>query len=52
MDRLILLRHGKAEADAPSGRDFDRALTPRGQETGVETELRTGVALGIHAWGS
>lgn len=31
MDRLILLRHGKAEADAPSGRDFDRALTSRGR---------------------
>jgi len=31
MDRLILLRHGKAEADAASGRDFDRALTGRGR---------------------
>jgi phosphohistidine phosphatase len=31
MDRLILLRHGKAEADAPSGQDFDRALTGRGR---------------------
>lgn len=31
MDRLILLRHGKAEADAPSGQDFDRALTDRGR---------------------
>ena len=31
MDRLILLRHGKAEADSPSGRDFDRALTDRGR---------------------
>jgi len=31
MDRLILLRHGKAEADASSGRDFDRALTDRGR---------------------
>lgn len=30
MDRLILLRHGKAEADSPSGDDFDRRLTPRG----------------------
>ena len=30
MDRLILLRHGKAEADAASGKDFDRALTDRG----------------------
>ena len=30
MDRLILLRHGKAEADAPSGDDFDRRLTAGG----------------------
>jgi phosphohistidine phosphatase len=31
MDRLILLRHGKAEAEAPTGQDFDRALTGRGR---------------------
>ena len=31
MDRLILLRHGKAEAEAPSGQDFDRTLTARGR---------------------
>ena len=31
MDRLILLRHGKAEADATSGQDFDRILTGRGR---------------------
>jgi phosphohistidine phosphatase len=31
MDRLILLRHGKAETDAPTGQDFDRALTGRGR---------------------
>ena len=31
MDRLILLRHGKAEAEAPTGQDFDRALTIRGR---------------------
>ncbi len=31
MDRLILLRHGKAEVDSASGRDFDRALTGRGR---------------------
>jgi phosphohistidine phosphatase len=30
MERLILLRHGKAEADAMSGKDFDRPLTGRG----------------------
>ncbi|CAN7553925.1 histidine phosphatase family protein [Phenylobacterium sp. LjRoot225] len=31
MDRLILLRHAKAEGEAPSGDDFDRALAPRGR---------------------
>lgn len=35
MDRLILLRHGKAEADAASGRDFDRPLTGRGKRDAV-----------------
>jgi phosphohistidine phosphatase len=30
MDRLILFRHGKAERDSASGRDFDRRLAPRG----------------------
>jgi phosphohistidine phosphatase len=35
MERLILLRHGKAEANAPSGRDFDRALTERGRRDGL-----------------
>lgn len=30
MDRLILLRHGKAERDSKSGEDFDRKLTDRG----------------------
>lgn len=30
MDRLILLRHGKAEAESASGEDFDRPLAPRG----------------------
>jgi phosphohistidine phosphatase SixA len=29
---LILLRHGKAESDAPSGRDADRLLRPRGEQ--------------------
>jgi len=32
MDRLILFRHGKAEAESPSGEDFDRRLAPRGVE--------------------
>jgi phosphohistidine phosphatase len=31
MDRLILLRHAKAEGEAPSGDDFDRPLAARGQ---------------------
>lgn len=30
MNRLILFRHGKAEQDSASGRDFDRPLAPRG----------------------
>ncbi|HEX5378832.1 MAG TPA: histidine phosphatase family protein [Phenylobacterium sp.] len=32
MDRLILLRHGDAERDSPSGDDFDRRLSERGRE--------------------
>jgi phosphohistidine phosphatase len=31
MDRLILMRHGKAEQHAATGGDFERALAPRGQ---------------------
>jgi phosphohistidine phosphatase len=30
--RLIIIRHGKAEADAPSGRDEDRPLKERGRQ--------------------
>jgi len=30
MDRLILLRHGKAEPDSSTGDDFDRRLASRG----------------------
>lgn len=30
MDRLILLRHGKAEPDSDTGEDFDRRLASRG----------------------
>lgn len=30
MQRLVLFRHAKAERTAPSGEDFDRALTARG----------------------
>lgn len=32
MRRLILLRHAKAERAAASGRDFDRPLSPRGED--------------------
>jgi phosphohistidine phosphatase len=32
MERLILLRHGKAEHDSESGDDFDRRLAPKGVE--------------------
>ena len=31
MQRLILLRHAKAERSAPSGEDFDRPLAERGR---------------------
>lgn len=31
MHRLILFRHGKAEAESASGDDFDRKLAPRGE---------------------
>ena len=37
MDRLILLRHGDAERQAPSGEDFDRRLTATGRRESVET---------------
>jgi phosphohistidine phosphatase len=36
MDRLILLRHGKAEPDSESGDDFDRRLAPRGADESAE----------------
>ena len=36
MDRLILLRHGKAESESDSGEDFDRRLTPRGVRESAE----------------
>jgi len=39
MDRLILFRHGKTEARAASGEDFDRALTERGKR---DVELVSG----------
>src|SRR5262245_41809659 len=37
MDRLILFRHGKAEADSASGDDFDRKLAPRGVRESTQT---------------
>jgi phosphohistidine phosphatase len=40
MDRLILLRHGKAEADSESGDDFDRRLAPRGVSESADMGLR------------
>jgi phosphohistidine phosphatase len=36
MDRLILFRHGKAEADSASGDDFDRRLAPRGMRESAQ----------------
>ena len=36
MDRLILFRHGKAEAESPSGDDFDRKLALRGERESAE----------------
>ena len=32
MKSLVLMRHGKADVTAPSGRDFDRALSAKGHE--------------------
>ncbi|MBW8815031.1 MAG: histidine phosphatase family protein [Caulobacterales bacterium] len=40
MDRLILLRHGKAEAESDSGDDFDRRLAPRGERESAEMGAR------------
>jgi phosphohistidine phosphatase len=36
MRRLMLLRHAKTETDAPSGRDEDRRLDPRGHHDAAE----------------
>ncbi|HKR88650.1 MAG TPA: histidine phosphatase family protein [Phenylobacterium sp.] len=46
MDRLILLRHAKAEGEAPSGDDFDRALAPRGQREARAVGMQL-AALGL-----
>jgi phosphohistidine phosphatase len=40
MDRLILLRHGKAEPDSASGDDFDRRLASRGERESNEMGAR------------
>ena len=40
MDRLILLRHGKAEPESASGEDFDRHLARRGQAESGEMAAR------------
>jgi phosphohistidine phosphatase len=37
MQRLILLRHGKAETGSPTGADFDRVLTERGRRDSALT---------------
>jgi phosphohistidine phosphatase len=36
MRRLMLLRHAKTETNAPSGRDQDRRLDPRGRKDAAE----------------
>ena len=40
LQRLILLRHGKAEQKAASGEDFDRGLVERGRIEAAETGRR------------
>ena len=40
MERLLLLRHGKAENQSWSGEDFDRRLTPRGARDAREAGER------------
>ena len=37
MQRLIIFRHGKAEAHSPSGEDIDRPLASRGVREAAET---------------
>jgi phosphohistidine phosphatase len=44
MKRLILLRHAKAERSAPSGRDFDRPLSPRGLDDAARAGRRLAAA--------
>ncbi|WP_454758492.1 SixA phosphatase family protein [Caulobacter segnis] len=45
MERLILMRHGKAERHAQSGGDFERALAPSGREDAARMgEVLAGLA--------
>lgn len=45
MERLILMRHGKAERHAQSGGDFERALAASGREdAGVMGKVLAGLA--------
>jgi phosphohistidine phosphatase len=46
MDRLILLRHGKAENESASGEDFDRRLAARGLRESAEIAENL-VSLGL-----
>ncbi|CAN7199294.1 histidine phosphatase family protein [Phenylobacterium sp. LjRoot219] len=48
MNRLILLRHAKAETEAASGDDFDRPLAPRGRREAKAMGARL-AALGFKA---
>lgn len=46
MERLILMRHGKAERHAQNGGDFERALADSGRaDAAVMGELLAGLAL-------
>ncbi|ESQ88706.1 phosphohistidine phosphatase [Asticcacaulis sp. AC460] len=45
MKHLIIMRHAKAEKDAPSGEDFDRRLSGRGREEAAS------VATALKAYG-
>jgi phosphohistidine phosphatase len=47
LQRLILMRHAKAEERSPSGKDFDRVLTARGRAEAREMGLRLAEA-GLH----
>jgi phosphohistidine phosphatase len=50
MRHLIIMRHAKAERNAPSGRDFDRGLTDRGRTDAalIARELaRSGLSIDL-----